>query len=81
MRAEVGTRWREIPRQAYAEIRQVLNSYGPVARLSQGELDEIAQRLQDVVAHVYEVTQVERTGNEIELHLDYIFPGSGLKDR
>jgi hypothetical protein len=31
--------------------------------------------------HVYEVTDLGRTGGEIELHLDFLYPGSGLKDR
>ena len=79
MRAEVGTRWREVPHHEHAKIRQVLSSYDPVAMLSQEELDEIALRLQHVTAHVYEVTQMEKTEDEIELHLTFVCTSSGLK--
>jgi hypothetical protein len=72
LRGQVGMEWREIPVVEYAAISRVLQSYGPVDRLSCGDVEDIIRQLHDVKTHIYAVKRRRETPDEIALVLDFV---------
>lgn len=84
--AEVGMRVREVPFHEYGKLLIALVDYirsldgqiSTVDELTRTDVEQITQQLQHVTVHVYEVTAVARTENEIRLSLRFIEEGLGV---
>lgn len=76
--ASLGSTIREVPTVEYPEIREVLRAYGPAAALSDAEVRKIAEQLQHLPVHVYEVTERTERSERIVMRLTFLREEQGL---
>ena len=81
--AQLGTRFHDVPFSEYDKIRHALIEHGcdgerTVQDLSRTDVEQIVQKLQDILVHVYEVIKKTEASDMIEVHLRFVEEARGL---